>query len=215
MAGPHAGTQSGQGSRKALRWLAQGVASHPVGPRLLKGLKPRGTVSPSVQRQLHGEPRPPQTPLWKSSVCLQSSILTSHLPASFPPPEQASDRPRAALALDVGGGLPSSTSHPHTGGGGVLCSLKVMPPGKALAAIDCHKSTKLPGSECPVLFRALKRRSAGGVGTGGARGVSLFPLHPSPTWVCIPAFVHPQAGAAGYAANTSEERGLRFSCVKR
>lgn len=187
-----------------------------MGPRLLKGLKPRGSVSPSVQRQLHGEPRPPQTPLWKSSVCLQSSILTSHLPASFPPPEQASHRPRAAPALDVGWRGASLAPHPILTrvGRGVLCSLKVMPPGKALAAIDCHKSTKLPGPECPVLLRALKRRSAGGVGTGGACGVSLFPLRASPTWVCIPAFVHPQAGAAGYVANTSE-RGLRFSCVKR
>lgn len=71
----------------------------------------------------------------------------------------------ARLACDK---LPSSS-------GCFLCSLKVMPPGKALAAIDFHRSTKiLAGMPSPPQGPEKEVRGRGGGGPGPA---GALPFH--------------------------------------
>lgn len=132
-------------------------------------------------------PRPCRSSSRKSLGLLCANLVSPALHSDLPPPHLI---PSSGAGLRRGHGLLRPWTfaqglpawarlaldkfHIPSSNGCFLCSLKVMPPGKASATIDFHKSTKIPGPGCPVLLRALKRRPRKGVGIGGALGVSPF-----------------------------------------
>lgn len=187
--------------------------------QLLEGLEPPFSIFPSVQRQLHREPSP-------------------DLPASdfIPSPEQAPDedhkllRPwRVAHGLSTWARLACDKLRIPSSSWCILCSLTVMPLGKALAAVDFRRSTKILAAMPSCPHRALKRRSRGGVGVG--QGLWDLPLHSACMSIpilglhsCLCSsvsstehllFARPQAGATGHEGRTWDERVLRFSCISK
>lgn len=104
-----------------------------------------------------------------------------------------------------------------------------MPLGKALAAVDFRRSTKILAGMPSRPHRALKRRLRGGVGVG--QGLWDLPLHSACMSIpilglhsCLCSsvsstehllFARPQAGATGHEGRAWDERVLRFSCISK
>ena len=181
MAGTGAGTRAGQGSRRALQ-PAAGVG---------------GVVWPALWPALNYL-RDWSHHSASSHLCRGSSIqslrLTSQPPTSSLLQSRPQRGPQTAQTLESCPGflawprLACDKLHIPSSSRCFLCSLKVMPLGKALAAIDFHRSTKILAGMPRPPHRALKRRSRGGVGVG--QGFWDLPLHSAFMSIPIPAFVH-------------------------